>query len=200
MYQRTPVAALKTLHVASCLQPPHDLKVPPRLCNCFRPTPSFLNKHPCFFLAPGVILEKQLNLHYLIFYGFCLYKCQWVMSGSLWLHGLSPARLLCPWNPPGKNTGVGCYFLLQRLNQGFLCCRQILYYKPPPFYNIVQYSSSLLESVSPRLEVPVWLKLSSLLFLWLTVYWLFLLIPSLVRGPTGKGEVRRTGCELSHCG
>ena len=24
-----------------------------------------------------------------------------------------PARLLCPWNLPGKNTGVGCYFLLQ---------------------------------------------------------------------------------------
>ena len=23
------------------------------------------------------------------------------------------ARLLCPWNLPGKNTGVGCYFLLQ---------------------------------------------------------------------------------------
>ena len=24
-----------------------------------------------------------------------------------------PARLLCPWNLPGKNTGVSCYFLLQ---------------------------------------------------------------------------------------
>ena len=22
-------------------------------------------------------------------------------------------RLLCPWDSPGKNTGVGCYFLLQ---------------------------------------------------------------------------------------
>ena len=29
-------------------------------------------------------------------------------------HGLSqPARLLCPWNSPGKNTGVGCHLLLQ---------------------------------------------------------------------------------------
>ena len=25
----------------------------------------------------------------------------------------SPARFLCPWDSPGKNTGVGCYFLLQ---------------------------------------------------------------------------------------
>ena len=27
--------------------------------------------------------------------------------------GLWPTRLLCPWNFPGKNTGVGCHFLLQ---------------------------------------------------------------------------------------
>ena len=28
-------------------------------------------------------------------------------------HGLQPARLLCPWNPPGKDIGMGCHFLLQ---------------------------------------------------------------------------------------
>ena len=28
-------------------------------------------------------------------------------------HGLQLARLLCPWNSPGKNTGVGCHALLQ---------------------------------------------------------------------------------------
>ena len=28
-------------------------------------------------------------------------------------HGLKPARLLCPWDSPGKNTGVGCHALLQ---------------------------------------------------------------------------------------
>ena len=28
-------------------------------------------------------------------------------------HGLQPAMLLCPWDFPGKNTGVGCHFLLQ---------------------------------------------------------------------------------------
>ena len=26
-----------------------------------------------------------------------------------------PTRLLCPWDSPGKNTGVGCHFLLQCL-------------------------------------------------------------------------------------
>ena len=36
-----------------------------------------------------------------------------VVSDSLWPRGLVPARLLCPWNFSGKNTGVGCHFLLQ---------------------------------------------------------------------------------------
>ena len=38
-----------------------------------------------------------------------------VVSNSLWPHGLWPIRLLCPWNFPGKNTGVDCHFLLQRV-------------------------------------------------------------------------------------
>ena len=36
-----------------------------------------------------------------------------VMSNSLWPYGLQPTRLLCPWNFPGKNTGVGGHSLLQ---------------------------------------------------------------------------------------
>ena len=36
-----------------------------------------------------------------------------VVSNCLWLHELKPAKLLCPWNSPGKNTGAGCHFLLQ---------------------------------------------------------------------------------------
>ena len=35
------------------------------------------------------------------------------MSDSLRPHGLGPTRLLCPWDSPGKNPGVGCHFLLQ---------------------------------------------------------------------------------------
>ena len=36
-----------------------------------------------------------------------------VMSDSVQPHGLQPTRLLPPWDSPGKNTGVGCHFLLQ---------------------------------------------------------------------------------------
>jgi len=28
-------------------------------------------------------------------------------------HRRKPTRFLCPWDSPGKNTGVGCHFLLQ---------------------------------------------------------------------------------------
>ena len=38
-----------------------------------------------------------------------------VMSNSLQPRGLQPARLLCQWNFPGKNTGVDCRFLLQEI-------------------------------------------------------------------------------------
>ena len=49
------------------------------------------------------------------------------MSDSPRPHGLQPARLLCPWDSPGKNTGVGCctlpqgIFLTQGSNPCLLC-------------------------------------------------------------------------------
>ena len=35
------------------------------------------------------------------------------MSDSVQLHRWQPTRLPRPWDSPGKNTGVGCSFLLQ---------------------------------------------------------------------------------------
>ena len=35
------------------------------------------------------------------------------MSDSVRPHRWQPTRLLCPWDSPVKNTGVGCHFLLQ---------------------------------------------------------------------------------------
>ena len=35
------------------------------------------------------------------------------MSDSVQPQRWQPIRLLCPWDSPGKNTGVGCHFLLQ---------------------------------------------------------------------------------------
>ena len=55
-----------------------------------------------------------------------------VVSNSLRLHGLYPARLLCSWDSPGKNPGLGNHSLLQGIfptqgsKLGLLHCRQIL--------------------------------------------------------------------------
>ena len=40
-----------------------------------------------------------------------VFSCS-VVSSFLQTHGAQPARLLCPGHFPGKNTGVGCHFLL----------------------------------------------------------------------------------------
>ena len=57
-----------------------------------------------------------------------------VMSNSLQPHGLQLARLLYPWNSPGKNTRVSSHSLLQGIfptqgsNLCLLNCRQILHH------------------------------------------------------------------------
>ena len=56
-----------------------------------------------------------------------------VVSDSLQPHGQWPTRLFCPWDSPGKNTGVGCHSLLQGIfpaqgsNLDLLHCRRIPY-------------------------------------------------------------------------
>ena len=55
-----------------------------------------------------------------------------VVSDSVWLHRPQPARLLCPWNSPGKNTGVSCHFLFRGSSRPrdqtlILHCKWILY-------------------------------------------------------------------------
>ena len=38
-------------------------------------------------------------------------------------HRRQPTRLLCPWDSPGKNTGVGCHILLHftEINNSYYC-------------------------------------------------------------------------------
>ena len=56
------------------------------------------------------------------------------MSNSWRHYGLWPAKLLCPWDSPGKNTGVDCHALLQAVfpsqgsNPGLQHCGQMLYH------------------------------------------------------------------------
>ena len=70
--------------------------------------------------------ESSLQLSYTLLLASSL-------SNSLRPHGLQPIRLLCPWDSPGKNSGVGCHFLLEEIfpiqgsTLGLLYCRWILY-------------------------------------------------------------------------
>ena len=82
------------------------------------------------------------------------------MPDSLRPHGLQPTRLLCPWDFPGKDTGVGFHFLLQGIfptrgsNPGHLHCRQSLYrvsYKGSPYISLSPFfwrGARLLEWVA----------------------------------------------------
>ena len=47
--------------------------------------------------------------------GLCMCACWFslVVSDSVQPYGLWPTRLLCPWDSPGKNNGVGCHALLR---------------------------------------------------------------------------------------
>ena len=55
----------------------------------------------------------------LLYSPFCLYEFASAAAKSLQscptlrLHGRQPTRLPSPWDSLGKNTGVGCHFLLQ---------------------------------------------------------------------------------------
>ena len=62
--------------------------------------------------------QENLSTCVCVFSCLLLLSCCWVasvMSDSAWPHRRQPTRLPHPWDPPGKNTGVGCHFLLQCL-------------------------------------------------------------------------------------
>ena len=64
--------------------------------------------------------------------------------------GLWPTRLLCPWDSPGKNTGVGCHFLLQGI---FPRIEPV-----SPVSSPLQADSLHIENISLKMKVgqPVW--------------------------------------------
>ena len=55
------------------------------------------------------------HIYFFVFSCCCCCFCQVasVVSDSVRPHRRQPTRLPCPWDFPGKNTGVGCHFLFQ---------------------------------------------------------------------------------------
>ena len=84
------------------------------------------------------------------------WKGKWVTPlclTLLWPHGLSPTRLICSWDSPGKYTGVGGHFLLQEifltqeLNSGLPQRRQSSPTEPPVQRNVTGLCSIMTQSV-----------------------------------------------------
>ena len=66
--------------------------------------------------VPGILQARTLEWVAISFSNAWKWKVKGncsVMPDSLRPHGLQPARLLRPWDFPGKSTGVGCHCLLQ---------------------------------------------------------------------------------------
>ena len=55
------------------------------------------------------------------------------VSDSLLPHGRYPTMLLCPWDFPGKNTRMGCHFLLQGIFPTQGSNPDVLHYRHIPY-------------------------------------------------------------------
>ena len=88
----------------------------------------------------------------------CVCSVASVVSDSLRPYGLWPARLLCPWDSPGKNSGVGCCALLQGIfpTQGLILqllrllrCRRFFAAEPPREPWLVHTAGQIALPLSP---------------------------------------------------
>ena len=60
-------------------------------------------------------IHESATLMIIVLYSAVLCLVASVMCDSLWPYGLYPTRFVCPWDSPGKNTGMGCYTRLHRI-------------------------------------------------------------------------------------
>ena len=71
------------------------------MCMCY--TYLYFQKPHRFHLTTSILIDRKL----------LLLLVTSVVSDSVQPHRQQPTRLPHPWDSPGKNTGVGCHFLLQ---------------------------------------------------------------------------------------
>ena len=78
--------------------------------------------------APGILRARTLEWVAISFSNACKWKVKVKLLSQP--HGLQPTRLLCPWDFPGKSTGVGYHTLLQGifLTEGSKLCLLCLLY------------------------------------------------------------------------
>ena len=79
-----------------------------------------------------------------------LFSC-WIASASLWPHGLEPARLLCPWDFPGKTS--------QERNQQWVAVSSSRWSSPPRDWTHGSYIGRRILTAEPPWEAPQTLHL-----------------------------------------
>ena len=89
---------------------------------------------------PGILQARTLEWVAISFSNAWKWKIKMKSLSHIWLlatHGLQPTRLLCPWDSPGKSTGVVCHCLLRQFS--------IL---EAPIYNPTVHKGSLFSTSS----------------------------------------------------
>ena len=108
-----------------------------------------------FIRLPQRNRTRETSVHLIIYASMYLsiehicFSC-YVISDALPSHWLQPTRLLCPWESPGKNTGVSCPFLIERL---------VLRNWPTEFWGLVSPKS--IQETS-GLEIQGWINITDL--------------------------------------
>ena len=98
------VVFLENVYIAAAAA--KSLQLCPTLCDP-------IDGSPPGSAVPGILQARTLEW---VAISYSKWKCsRSVMSDPQWSHGLQTARLLHPWDFPGKSTGVGCHCLLQSL-------------------------------------------------------------------------------------
>ena len=148
---------------------------------------------PCFLydatdagnLISGSYAFSKSNLWSQIFFILCVCVCS-VMSNSLRPHGLQPARFLCSWDFPGKNTGMDCHYLLhgnsstQESNPHLL---HLLHWEVDAFFVIFSTTVSPGKPLSLYYHFNLHGIFTNILsFLISVIYVLYFFIDSLARG------------------
>ena len=72
-------------------------------------TNAYVTQAAHFCLLTGILLKKQIGMQTIVTIVQPLSRVRLFLIPTR----LYPTRLLCPWGFPGKDTGVGCHFLLQ---------------------------------------------------------------------------------------
>ena len=65
---------------------------------------------PSIYSLSGGKINCPINAQPSIYWASTMCQCCAVLSCSVMSDSLRPQRLLCPWDSPGKNTGVSCHY------------------------------------------------------------------------------------------